>query len=271
MIRATERILVEGIFRDPFYTDEERGELCFSETSFYVRAPIHLSISLLNVIILRVLYSQKNQSLSSACTKKPHIHNIERSLGIVCALTLVLQIIYKIRSQSLIFILNPCHSAVFILTYLLFSPYKHYFMFNYLVSLLLGSLLGLNFPATDSLKGFGEVELFYMEHCLPLIGVITLASLHYKEDSLLKMSWHQIGLSVFSLYHRLILWPISELYKVNLNFVICGNSSDPFHKLLASGYLIAGEFYLSLGSYVVRYATLKPVFSILTYKKLLKQ
>jgi hypothetical protein len=79
-----------------------------------------------------------------------------------------------------------------------------------------------------------------------------ITSLHYHSNKFSTIQAHIYGGILFSLYQRTFLWTLSELSWVNLNFVLCGNESDPFFKRIGKWYYLFSEFYLPVGNFFIK-------------------
>lgn len=79
-----------------------------------------------------------------------------------------------------------------------------------------------------------------------------LTRIYFKSGKYLNFRQHLISFLLFCLYQRTILYPISELTWVNLNYALCGHPKDPFFKKIGKYYLILSEFYLMVGSYFIK-------------------
>ena len=86
--------------------------------------------------------------------------------------------------------------------------------------------LGIINPLIRGLSCY-EVPFFYIEHYQ--IGIINPLVLiygqRYYDSETLSIKSHIYSHCFFSLYQRLILFPISEISLVNLNFTLCASMS----------------------------------------------
>lgn len=259
MSKILKKWFVDGVMKFDFFNNQEITEICFASTNSFYRLTVHLSISCLNIFLLFwVLKLEKSHFFSKNDIKSKH-HLTEKIIGSVSILIFIVQAFLKLFSQSLIFIFNPCHTAMIVIAILGLSSKKRYFLYNYLNTLLLGAFLGLMFPTISPDDNLTENFVFYSEHSLPLVASAFFYILHYSNTKWSSLRWHFIGIAQFSLYQRLFLWPLSEIAFVNLNYVICGSPADPVYKYFGFLYLIFSELYLSLASYIVRCATIYPI------------
>ena len=60
---------------------------------------------------------------------------------------------------------------------------------------------------------------------------------------------------------------MSEITWVNLNYTLCGHPKDPFFKKFGKWYVIMAEFYLGIGSYLIKRTTIALV-NVISYDKL---
>ena len=100
-------------------------------------------------------------------------------MGLVCSACAVANILFKIESKTLVFMLNPCHAANYFLIYLCLTPYHftgELVAFS-LFGFSFGGLLGIVFNENDGLP-FSEIVVYNIQHVLvaflgPLILSLT--------------------------------------------------------------------------------------------------
>ena len=86
---------------------------------------------------------------------------------------------------------------------------------------------------------------------------------HYSHLDIMSMSAHMKSFACFSLFQRLVLYPPAHLTMVNLNYILCGASRDPFHVYSGKWYLLISEVYFPFFAYLVKYTLLSPAFLLL--------
>jgi len=89
------------------------------------------------------------------------------------------------------------------------------------------SFIPLLFPVTLGLSGFFEKEIFWIEHYLyAIINPLVLSfSGRYYTDNTISIKNHLMGHCLFALYQRVILFPISLMTDVNINYTLCPSGS----------------------------------------------
>lgn len=239
-------------WNDNIKNKEEGGPHCAKENNFYFKLFSNLLIILINIfIIYKFSKNTKEKKFENKNLGKKH-KKIKKILGSISLLILLLQSILKLTSKTFVFILNPCHLSCVVSIILFFSENKKPRIFNFLLTLLFGCTLGLLFPAFGFVYFPFKKEIFYIEHLVPFVTSGYLYFTEYNDIDFLSFKKHFEGFFYFSFYQRTILWGISELTWVNLNFTLCGNSVDPFYKNFGPFYLVLAEIYLSFGSFITK-------------------
>ena len=67
-----------------------------------------------------------------------------------------------------------------------------------------------------------------------------------------RIEYHFHSFNIFSLYHRIFLYFLSQSTMVNLDFILCANSNDPGFKLFGKWYYLLADVYVGFGSYLLR-------------------
>lgn len=134
---------------------------------------------------------------------------------------------------------------------LLLQRKKREFLFEVLFTMIFGCVLALKQPGLDNVTPI-EYILFYVEHIIPILTICYFHLIYFKDTIYLSPKRHLISFTIFSLYQRTILFPLSEWSWVNLNYTLCGHPNDPFFKKFGKGYLILSELYLSFGSLMIK-------------------
>ena len=84
------------------------------------------------------------------------------------------------------------------------------------------------FPVTMGLTGPFEKEMFWVEHYLSAIinPLILSFSGRYYTDNTISFKNHLMGHCLFALYQRVVLFPISLMTDVNMNYTLCPSESN---------------------------------------------
>lgn len=146
---------------------------------------------------------------------------------------------FKLASNQVVWLLNPCHVLTMIQLLLLLLPVTPTTAALYRLQLywLTGPLLALIFPVTDSLLFNGEVKIYWIQHLLLLVAPLPLLSQSVEPTA--DWTWPVLAFSLYSLFHWLVLQPMSLLSGANLNNMMCPPVSAP--------ELLSGPYYRNLG------------------------
>jgi len=163
----------------------------------------------------------------------------------------VLQCWYKINSQQLIFIFNPCHILLLFQAYLLINPNNltERTLYTVIMNTLFSPWIAIAFPVTCGLDGFLEIPMFWIEHFMSaLINPLVLSLSHrYYTKNTISVRNHIFAHMMFGFYQRIVLFPLSQATHANLNFTLCPSIKDPFESFLDKWYYIAADYYIFIG------------------------
>ena len=154
----------------------------------------------------------------------PWIGRVERSLQALLAVCFGMMVVYKTRSGTQWFLLQPCHADVLSYWVLLMwgeprEPTSH-IVFNLLVHHCWGTVMALLQPDLRDYAQPFEVQMFWIEHVVLLATpLLLMATQRYR---LLAPSWPMIMASFFGFaaYHSLILAPAAWISGNNLNYLM---------------------------------------------------
>ena len=176
-------------------------------------------------------------------------------MGLTCIACLLINIYYKIQSETLIFILNPCHVCALAIGVLSLSKYslKSEFLALYIFSSAFGGWIGLIFAENEELPII-ELSVYYIQHFFTsFLGPLVL-SLSGRFDPLTYAAFPLpvCGFHLFCLYMRLFLCPMALISWANLNHTLCGVDNDPFYANFDMGqwYYLWADLYLLFSCYV---------------------
>ena len=238
-----------NIWSDPMNDKQNGGPFCKSEIPLAFKLLTNLTIILLYIIILKKLIIKKLKNFQALKKKNFYFENI---LSIICFIVFIIQFLYKLNSQVAIYTINPCHIATLLSGIILIKKKKDIFLFRILTCFAFGCFLAIICPDLSLSKQPFEKEFYFIEHFLSLGTTVYLYGNYFKENSVLSFYEHFYGFFFFSFYLRAVLWPISELTTININYTMCGNDHDPFYKFYDKYYLIYDEFVLFFFSYVFK-------------------
>ncbi|KRY86039.1 Transmembrane protein [Trichinella pseudospiralis] len=219
-------LIMGGVnFSDP----SSGGEECFHYLTVYQR--LLESALVLPVAILQLCYIwPKVTSMEVPDAPNFRAYNNCKKLGsfllFILILVFAVEVSYKVRTGSLIFLLNPCHVAT-MLEILLFCenllpPNVARLVFALVMYFLPGATLALLFPVVTSRKLAGEVCIYWIQHLIIVLCPVYLLSLGVEAEN------------------RVIIICTFQLTNINLNNILCPASSDPFqgyyYRLAAIGH-----------------------------------
>lgn len=172
---------------------------------------------------------------------------IEMIFGYLAIFVYLLTVYMKGYSKAILFMLNPCHTIGLMQAICLIS--KNTIFMKYLNNIgcnLLFCCASALF--TPNLTGLSNVEVFffYYEHweALLLNPIILIAGGRYFDENTFKFKTGVIASCFFGLYQRVVLYPISFLTSVNLNYTLCPSLGDPFLPLVGEWYYFLSDYYL---------------------------
>lgn len=212
----------------------EGGYACFSKYPNGQRVWLNGVSAIINVYILYLTYSTvKCQSRECDPRLVKHVkpNLIEKICGAMSLCVLITQICYKTYQKKAIFMLNLCHQTLFLEAYLLLLPKtrKSGLVFICYMTWLCGSYMAVFFPNTTGLNMPYEIELFWLEHILICIGPMLLIYSgrygFYKESLWMTVKKQYFGMACALIIQRFVIGPTAILTWVNLNYMICPNTS----------------------------------------------
>ena len=186
----------------------------------------------------------------------------EYMVGVLWFLCYAVQIVTKIQSQTLIFILNPCHVITLVWGVIHVTEYNRFSQILYLYALsnIASPYMGMVFAENDELEMGVELTSYWIQHCIAAIvwPVVSILSGRYAHNDYFKPHYIMLGYQFFTLYMRVFLTPISAWTWANLNHTLCGVDNDPCRRWfdLKEYYYFYSEFYLITGSWMCAYWTL---------------
>lgn len=138
---------------------------------------------------------------------------------------------YKMASNQMIWVLNPCHLITVVEIYLLAAAPSRTVMivFRCLCQALNGPTMALLFPVIHTRLLPFEVTTYYVQHTLILVVplyLLTTGVYTYEPWNDWSYAFFMTGLMFF--YHWVPLQGLAMLSGINLNNMVCPASSDPF-------------------------------------------
>ena len=223
------------------------GPECFDYLSETQR--IYETFLGLTIIVLALGLGQKLHTGKSVQSKSWTPSIIRRILSVSMSFCIGMEFTYKLCTQQLLFIINPCHCLCFLQIVILnLNPFTDLAqdLFKLMVCGLFAPLTACIFPVTNTLALPGEVFTFWFEHLLLLIIPIYLMLEKYLYvQNMFDISYTLRFYAYYYIYNLLILQPIGLVTFVNINNILCPAIKDPFagkyyrlhtlwHQLLAS-------------------------------------
>ncbi|XP_063236377.1 transmembrane protein 164 isoform X2 [Bacillus rossius redtenbacheri] len=184
------------------------------------------------VIFALVLISWGFKSLS---IPKDDFYQPKRRGNLVLVLVCIIwgiEIGFKLASQTVIYLLNPCHVTTAVQIYLLAAAPSRAVtvLFRLHMNFLNGAVLACVFPVTESRLLPCETSIYWIQHGMMMVVPYYLIRLGgpYNVESILDMSWCSLAYGINLLYHFVILQAVAIPTEVNLNNMLCPATSDPF-------------------------------------------
>lgn len=204
--------------------------------------------------------------------------------GIICFILLAFQIYFKVQSETIIYIFNPCHAVTFLFGVISLMPFNRLTdaLFPVALASCFGAWIGIVFAENGELSDL-EIAMYYIQHVFAafLAPLVLFLEGRYSATDQLRWPLPLYGFMGFTLYMRYFLTPMSAITWANLNHTLCAGDNDPWsayfgmHKYFyvwADGYLaltsVASQYFISiLGMTLCRCRT----FTIHSDKKEMKQ
>uniref|UniRef100_A0A5S6QUA6 Transmembrane protein 164 n=1 Tax=Trichuris muris TaxID=70415 RepID=A0A5S6QUA6_TRIMR len=199
---------------------------------------VFLTFALLEIYIFlrpfkRMAHKKPNFDAYNGCWMLRYV------LAAILGATFLVELSFKARGESLLFILNPCHIVTILQLVCLFgdkiSTSILHFIFAVHMYLLSGATLAMLFPVVSTRHLPGEVAVYWMQHLLIIAYPVYLFSLGgvFCSSAYLNRKTYLLCHGVIMAYSFGFLQLLALLTQVNLNNVLCPAPSDPF----------AGQFY----------------------------
>ena len=159
--------------------------------------------------------------------------NIRLFLMNLMAMAFGMEFCYKLATQQLIFIINPCHMLCLLQIVLLCtdpSKKSSQILFRILLNLMHLPILACIFPVTNTLFMPGEIFTYWWEHILLLIiPIYLLFENELQPEPILSVTYTLKSYGIFGLYNFLCLQGLAILTLANLNVILCPAMTDPFY------------------------------------------
>ncbi|XP_076807701.1 transmembrane protein 164-like [Clavelina lepadiformis] len=181
---------------------------------------------------------QVNGKLKSTYSSHTERSDFKMFLLVLVTVVFGIEIGYKFATDSLIYLLNPCHILTFSLIYLLAvnenKPSKKVTgVFRVHLHLLSGALLAILLPVVNTRHLSFEKYSYWLHHVLIYIIPGYLLSLGgpYTAEPLSDPWWPMLSIGTGFFYHFTILQGLALATHANLNNMLCPAMSDPFEGL----------------------------------------
>lgn len=216
-------VFLKGVYNETFAYMFNGGPECAKESTLEFK--FTTSLTLLPWYCFGAYWFYK--FITSADHRKsitPHPNLLEKLTGYICYFCIFVQIYAKTRTQTLIFLLNPCHVITLVWAIVLTSNYSKFTqaLFLYANANLFNPHIGMVFAENDELESNIEIISYWAQHLIaaviaPLICMFGGRFAHKIYSSPLTII---CGFQIFSLYMRFFLTPISALTWANLNHTL---------------------------------------------------
>jgi hypothetical protein len=190
----------------------------------------------------------------------------KRFLLVFMCLTFGIEIGYKLVNRSMLYLLNPCHVTTVIEIYLLASkPGKVSFsVLRTLIHYIYGAAIAMIFPDTLAREFQGQITLYWVQHFTIFFVVPPYLVWLWgptAQEPFKEWAWSCFSGILFGVQHHYIMQPIALLTHVNLNYLLCPATMDPFngpyYRLCAVFHqavclLVLGKIYTLLLKLILR-------------------
>ncbi|KRX06661.1 hypothetical protein PPERSA_13140 [Pseudocohnilembus persalinus] len=255
----TKWILAGNIYNENFEETADGGPTCYAEmTNEFRFTMVAISVSI-NLFIVTYFWKNisKSTELDLKLVKNLKPSYLEKLVGYISFLVYLIMVYYKVKTGKLVFMLNPCHMCVLQQAILLTTKKTKFTAGLYIQYMrwMFGPFCAIVFPVLNCYDQPFEVEMFYIEHYLAIIGPFLLIGFgrygFFKKsikDTIIEQYW---GFAWHSLWNRVICFPICLMTWANINFNLCKSESDPWIPLVGNYYLYWVDQYLNLLSLIV--------------------
>ncbi|KAF4530999.1 hypothetical protein B566_EDAN009743 [Ephemera danica] len=155
-----------------------------------------------------------------------------KGLLLLYCLIWAVEIGFKFASQTVVYLLNPCHVVTVMQIYLLAAPPSHRVssVFRLHLNYLNGAILAFVFPVTESRTLPFETVTYWLQHSMMLVVPAFLLKMGgvYTTEAMGDLSWNAFAYGFILLYHFIVLQIAATPVQVNLNHMLCPMPDDPF-------------------------------------------
>ncbi|CAL2049660.1 unnamed protein product [Caenorhabditis brenneri] len=199
-----------------------------------------------SIVFIPLSFWAAYMSIPLDCSFTLPVRNVSRYVILtVYSLIFGAELAYKMISRTGIFLLNPCHVTTTMQLMLLTmegTSKKACFLFRLMLYFMPGAWFALAFPILNTRNLPGEVFIYYAQHIAILVVPVYLMYIQgaFEPEKPYDFGWTVFGISLFSLYHFVILQFGAMVTRVNLNNIMCPAVSDPFqsraYRIIAVGH-----------------------------------
>lgn len=244
------KYMVNGIVYSGIF--EDGGQECYDE----IPKKIHVAFAIVGTIFYLIIFFRWKSKLLNFEQVDRAVFKagmIEYLVAFVGAISLILTGYMKLATGKGMFLLNPCHVSVLGVIVLCVAPSTTLMrkVHSMWTAWLFGATLALLVPHLNGIGQF-EIWLYYIEHLVIVpIGPIVL----FRRYGALRPTFaNQFAcFSSLAFYQLLVLFPLSYLTKVNLNFALCHSPGDPLYPVFGLYYFFFAMYYLNFASYLARW------------------
>lgn len=168
----------------------------------------------------KVSYTKAPQSLSKLSV-------FEKFMGLLHLALLCHLLLCKIKSEIVIFLLQPCHLILLFQTIALLSESIKLksAVAVYCIPAQVGALLAITFPDTSGLDLYLETEAYWVQHVLITLITPIFILLTTKAYTLVNFQSICTGAWIIAFHHWVILEFIDFATLVNIDFMLCPTSA----------------------------------------------
>ena len=106
------KYFIQGVVENPLLEREDGGEDCYNEMTFKFKFFANAVMIMLSLYILSIYHKRVVPKVNHPKRRSQAVRKYEIISGLACWLIIVVQIYFKVSTQSLIYIFNPCHISI---------------------------------------------------------------------------------------------------------------------------------------------------------------
>jgi len=201
----------------------EGGPVCASTVPFILNVIEMVGFGFFGILIYRRLATTR-MNLGPLAVYSEKSDTLDKVIGVILTIVFTAEVSYKIITQKVMFLLQPCHIITAIMIYCLFSRSRTSdWLFTMSMGCMFGPVSAMILPETSCLRLPFEVEVYWIQHSIICSLPVYFLSRHSGKIAYFEHDWTWIlSSAIFAvIFHFIILSPIAVVTEVNINFLLC--------------------------------------------------